>query len=51
MKKQSTKRGDTDFQSLDGILALKWIDNKVVTISSSGAGAEPMSAVSRYDKQ
>ena len=51
MNKQSTKRGKIDFQSLDRILALKWIDNKVVTISSSGAGVEPMLAVSRYDKQ
>ena len=51
MNKQSTKRGDKDFQSLDGILALKWIDKKVVTISASGAGVEPMSAVSRYDKK
>ena len=51
MNKQSTKRGDTDFKSLDGILALKWKDNKVVTILSSGAGVGPMSTVSRYDKQ
>ena len=51
MNKQSRKRGDIDFQSLDGILALKWIDNKVATILSCGAGVEPMSAVSRYDKQ
>ena len=50
MNKQSTKRGDIDFQSLDWILALKWINNKVITISSSGTGVEPMSPVSRYDK-
>lgn len=51
MNKKAVKRGEMDFKSSDGILALKWKDNKIVTMLSSGAGVEPLSTITRYDKE
>ena len=39
-----------DYRSCNGVLALKWKDNKVVNILSTDAGVEPVSSVKRYDK-
>ena len=51
MEKKAVPRGKHDMCSADGILALRWKDNKVVTVLSSDAGVEPMTKVTRYDRQ
>ena len=51
MDKKCVPRGKHDFCSADGILALRWKDNKIVTVLSSDAGVEPMKTVLRYDRQ
>ena len=45
------KRGTLDYCSSEGVMALKWKDNKVVTLLSSDTGIYPMSTVNRYDKE
>ena len=50
MNNKKTKKGAMDYRSCDGVLALKWKDNKVVTILSTDAGIEPLSTMKRYDK-
>ena len=50
MEKKSIARGKHDFCSADGILAMRWKDNKIVTVLSSDAGVEPMKTVLRYDR-
>ena len=50
MNKKSFSRGDYDYATSNGILALRWKDNKNVTILSSDAGVEPMKKVKRYDR-
>ena len=45
---EKMQRGTTDFCSTDGILALKWKDNKIVTILSSDVGVGPMDEVKRF---
>ena len=52
MGQKSVKRGEVDYcSSDDGIVALKWKDNKVVTVLSSDRGVEPMGKVKRYCKE
>ena len=47
----SVKRGEVDYcASDDGIIALKWKDNKVVTLLSNDKGVAPMGTVKRYCK-
>ena len=49
MEKKAVPRGAWDYvTSDDGILALRWKDNKVVTLLSTDLGVEPASSVSRY---
>ncbi|KAJ8416033.1 hypothetical protein AAFF_G00380550 [Aldrovandia affinis] len=49
MEKKAVPRGTCDhITSDDGILALRWKDNKVVTLLSTDMGVEPMSSVYRY---
>ncbi|KAJ8391362.1 hypothetical protein AAFF_G00089920 [Aldrovandia affinis] len=49
MEKKAVPRGTCDHvTSDDGILALRWKDNKVVTLLSTDMGVEPMSSVYRY---
>ena len=50
MSKKGTARGEYDYCSMDGILALRWKDNKNVTVLSSDVGVEPMAKVKRYDR-
>ena len=50
MDKKSVPRGKSDYSSTNGILALRWKDNKIVTVLSSDAGFEPVKTVKRYDK-
>ena len=51
MNKKSCQRGLSDYKSKDGIIAVKWKDNKVVTLLSSACGMEPTTTISRYDKE
>ena len=49
MEKKAVLRGAWDYvTSNDGILTLRWKDNKVVTLLSTDLGVEPVSSVSRY---
>ena len=48
--KKAVPRGDYDYCSSNGILALRWKDNKNVTVLSSDAGVEPVQQVRRYDR-
>lgn len=49
MEKKAVPRGMLDYvTSDDGILSLRWKDNKVVTLLSTDMGVEPMSSVHRY---
>uniref|UniRef100_A0A672KYQ5 PiggyBac transposable element-derived protein 3-like n=2 Tax=Sinocyclocheilus grahami TaxID=75366 RepID=A0A672KYQ5_SINGR len=44
-------RGVVDFCSSEGVVAVKWFDNKCVTLLSSACGVEPLSSVKRYKKE
>ena len=49
MEKKSVPRGTCDYTtSDDGILIVRWKDNKVVTLMSTDMGLEPSSTVYRY---
>lgn len=48
MKKQ--ERGHYDYKSSEDVIAIKWHDNKCVTLLSNAVGVEPEGAVKRYDK-
>ena len=50
LDKKAVPRGDYDYCSSNGILALRWKDNKNVTVLSSDAGVEPVQKVKRYDR-
>uniref|UniRef100_A0A673IQ48 PiggyBac transposable element-derived protein domain-containing protein n=1 Tax=Sinocyclocheilus rhinocerous TaxID=307959 RepID=A0A673IQ48_9TELE len=44
-------RGVVDFCSSEGVVAVKWFDNKCVTLLSNACGVEPLSLVKRYKKE
>ncbi len=45
-------RGSIDFRlSSEGILVLKWFDNKEVTVASNHYCAEPITLVRRWNKK
>ncbi|CAM4635413.1 unnamed protein product [Leuciscus chuanchicus] len=49
MENKAVPRGTYDYvTSDDGILALRWKDNRIVTLLSTDMGAEPISSVYRY---
>ena len=48
---KSTPRGTYDYMSTEGILALRWKDNRIVTILSSDEGLKPVQEIKRYDRQ
>lgn len=49
MEKKAVPHGMHDYiTSDDGILALRWKDNKVVTLLSTDLGVEPISSVYHY---
>ncbi|XP_070817945.1 piggyBac transposable element-derived protein 3-like [Chaetodon trifascialis] len=49
MEKKAVPRGTCSYvTSDDGILALRWKDNKIVTLLSTDMGVEPTSSVHRY---
>ena len=50
MDKKTIARGHYDYSSSNGILALRWKDNKNVTMLSSDVGVEPLAKVKRYDR-
>ncbi|XP_070778935.1 piggyBac transposable element-derived protein 3-like [Enoplosus armatus] len=43
-------RGAFDYRSAEGLLAVKWFDNKCVSLLSSAAGITPLSSVKRWSK-
>ncbi len=51
MDKKTVPRGEYDYCSSNEILALRWKNNKVVTILSSDAGLQPVQSVKRYDRK
>nr|XP_033952326.1 piggyBac transposable element-derived protein 3-like [Pseudochaenichthys georgianus] len=49
MEKKAVPRGTCDYiMSDDGILAVRWKDNRTVSLLSTDMGVEPMSSVIRY---
>ena len=44
-------RGQYDFSSSENIIAVKWHDNKCVTLLSNAVGVEPVGSVKRFDVQ
>ncbi|KAK1894873.1 PiggyBac transposable element-derived protein 3, partial [Dissostichus eleginoides] len=49
MEKKAVPRGKCDYiMSDDGILAVRWKDNRTVSLLSTDIGVEPMSSVIRY---
>ncbi|XP_051957445.1 piggyBac transposable element-derived protein 3-like [Xyrauchen texanus] len=49
MENKAVPRGTYDYVTIDdGILALRWKDNRIVTLLSTDMGAEPISSVHRY---
>uniref|UniRef100_A0A671W251 PiggyBac transposable element-derived protein domain-containing protein n=1 Tax=Sparus aurata TaxID=8175 RepID=A0A671W251_SPAAU len=44
-------RGAFDFVSAEGLLAVKWFDNKCVNLLSSACGITPLSSVKRWSKE
>ncbi|XP_043226479.1 piggyBac transposable element-derived protein 3-like [Amphibalanus amphitrite] len=52
MEKKSVPRGSIDYvTSDDGILAVRWKDNKVVTMLSTDLGVEPVTTCQRYSNE
>ena len=52
MEKKSVPRGSFDYvTSDDGILAVRWKDNKVVTMLSTDLGVEPVTTCQRYSNE
>lgn len=51
MEKKSVARGTLEYCSADGIVAVRWKDNKPVTIISSDVGVTPLGSVNRYDRE
>ncbi|XP_066946061.1 piggyBac transposable element-derived protein 3-like [Macrobrachium rosenbergii] len=47
---KKTKRLTMDYRSCNGVLALKWKDNKEVSMLSTDAGVETLTSVRRYDR-
>ena len=50
MNKTTVPREDMDFKSSNGVVAVKWKDNKIVLMESSASGVEPITSILRYDK-
>ena len=50
MDKKTVPRGTYDYCISDGILAVRWKDNKNVTLLSTDVGVEPLASVKRFDR-
>nr|XP_053644345.1 piggyBac transposable element-derived protein 3-like isoform X2 [Cherax quadricarinatus] len=50
MEKNIVDRGNFSFKNNDGVLVVRWKDNKVVTLLTSDVGINPVSLVERYNK-
>lgn len=44
-------RGACDFRSAEGVVAVKWFDNKCVNLLSNAYGIMPLSAVKRWNRE
>ncbi|XP_053631028.2 piggyBac transposable element-derived protein 3-like [Cherax quadricarinatus] len=51
MEKTKVKRSAMDYCSLDSVLAVRWKDNKVVTILTNDIGINPVTKIRRYSKE
>nr|XP_053657348.1 piggyBac transposable element-derived protein 3-like [Cherax quadricarinatus] len=51
MEKKKVKRGVMDYCSLDGVLAVRWKDSKVVTLLTNDMGINPVTKIKRYSKE
>nr|XP_053627436.1 piggyBac transposable element-derived protein 3-like [Cherax quadricarinatus] len=51
MEKKIVPRGTTDYKSNDGILAVRWKDNKVVTLLTNDVGVHPVTPITSYNKE
>ncbi|KAJ8279321.1 hypothetical protein COCON_G00063870 [Conger conger] len=51
--KEMVKQGSgvVDFRSSEGVIAVKWFDNKCVTLLSNACGVELLSSVKRFTKE
>uniref|UniRef100_A0A3P9ISN6 PiggyBac transposable element-derived protein domain-containing protein n=1 Tax=Oryzias latipes TaxID=8090 RepID=A0A3P9ISN6_ORYLA len=44
-------RGASDYRSAEGVIAVKWFDNKCVNLLSNASGIMPLSTVRRWSKE
>lgn len=44
-------RGAFDYRSAEGVIAVKWFDNKCVNLLSNASGIMPLSTVKRWSKE
>ncbi|XP_010796031.1 piggyBac transposable element-derived protein 3-like [Notothenia coriiceps] len=44
-------RGAFDYRSSEGVVAIKWFDNKCVNLLSNACGVEPVSTVKRWSQE
>lgn len=44
-------RGACDYRSAEGVIAVKWFDNKCVNLLSNACGIMPLSSVKRWSKE
>ncbi|XP_028324766.1 piggyBac transposable element-derived protein 3-like [Gouania willdenowi] len=44
-------RGAFDYRSTEGVIAVKWVDNKCVNLLSNACGIAPVSSVKRWSKE
>ena len=51
MEKKSVPRGTFEYCASDGVVAVRWKDNKPVTVISSDVGVMPLGTVDRYDRE
>lgn len=43
--------GAFDYRSAEGVIAVKWFDNKCVSLLSNACGIMPLSSVKRWSKE
>ncbi|XP_069961423.1 uncharacterized protein [Cherax quadricarinatus] len=51
MENKKVKRSAMDYCSLDGVLAVRWKDSKVVTLLTNDVGINPVTKIKRYSKE
>ena len=51
MEKKTVPRGTYEYCASDGVVAVRWKDNRAVTVISSDVGVKPLGTVDRYDRE